>query len=370
MHLQASVSIVAFVLPLAGLATSITPGQPVLRAIQPYRPAKRSATIKGLLQIRQTNDGCDIGFHSCGPTFCCRNDQNCDLGGCCPIGQTCIGTSDECTDPSLVLCPDKSVCCSPSDTCVTDSFGTTSCQTGGGGGGGTGNTSPTQQPTPTTRPVTTNVITPLQNTTIPGLGGLPSASSGSSGASPTAAAGQTMTTYAASDSSITYHGSWSTVSSSCTSNGRQTSTMKDSFTLMVPSASSIYLHLDRSAFVSYDVYINNNNNIATTPFNDDPETCTYNAITLPSTTSNVNLTVLVWGVLRNGRRQVDSWTYKINEILVAHPTGSGNGGSSTGSTGSSGSRGTGAGFKNVDLSVTLWLGLGAMLLANAVGLAL
>jgi hypothetical protein len=117
----ATVSVALLLLPPI-FASRITPAVTVLRTIRPYAHAKRSpTTIKGLLQIREAA-GCDPGFHACVAFACCRNDQNCVLDGCCPIGSICSGVGDQCTDPSLVLCPDKSGCCGEpfNAVCVID----------------------------------------------------------------------------------------------------------------------------------------------------------------------------------------------------------------------------------------------------------
>ncbi|KAJ3570059.1 hypothetical protein NP233_g4650 [Leucocoprinus birnbaumii] len=171
--------------------------------------------------------------------------------------------------------------------------------------------------------------------------------SGSS-AQPIPSSGESMETVGATDPRIQYHGQWTTVGSTCAANGRQTTHATDSFTITIPSASRIYLDMDRSTGVSYDIYVNGS--VSTVSPNPNAETCIYEEVPLSSSSSsNVNVTVVVLGTTTQSmKRQVGGWDCQLNSIIVMH-------------SGSSGGPPTNDAVKAQQFK-TLWLGLGAILL--------
>jgi hypothetical protein len=74
--------------------------------------------------------------------------------------------------------------------------------------------------------------------------------------------------------------------------------------------------MDRSAGVTYQVFVNNWASLGSPPpILNDVETCAYNRVAVATAAFHINLTVVVWGVVRSGRRQLDSWTFQLNEVL-------------------------------------------------------
>lgn len=69
--------------------------------------------------------------------------------------------------------------------------------------------------------------------------------------------------------------------------------------------------------VIYDVYVNGVVKTLTTDSFGVLESCTYKQLDLGSAVTNINVTVVVIGIPRSGRRQLDdSWSFQLNEVLA------------------------------------------------------
>jgi hypothetical protein len=80
-------------------------------------------------------------------------------------------------------------------------------------------------------------------------------------------------------------------------------------------ATRIYLNIDVVEVV-YDVYVNSKLMPLDTGTFLDTLSCTYTPLTLSGDSSNINVTVVVVGQPKNGRRQnSDNWSFQLNEIL-------------------------------------------------------
>jgi hypothetical protein len=118
---------------------------------------------------------------------------------------------------------------------------------------------------------------------------------------------------------------WNDSTSSCdnTKQCRKTATEFASLTYMAsPNSSGASIYLDVSfEDTDFDIYFNGEiTNIDS--FNVD--TCTFYSIGhLPSSTSDINITVVITGPVMSGRRQIADWSFEFNGFLIGESSGSG-----------------------------------------------
>jgi hypothetical protein len=96
----------------------------------------------------------------------------------------------------------------------------------------------------------------------------------------------------------------------------------ESFTLIVASASRIYLNIDIVS-VEYDIFVNNVILPPSSKNSAGSQSCNYLPLAL-STTTNINVTVVVVGELQSGgrkRQNSDNWSFQLNEILTFNSGG-------------------------------------------------
>ncbi|EKM79986.1 hypothetical protein AGABI1DRAFT_106297, partial [Agaricus bisporus var. burnettii JB137-S8] len=285
---------------------------------------REPVVIKGLLQVRQS---CPPGFGDCNNGRCCPVGGDCCTGGCCNAGEFCYATGccelSETGCEQVTCCPTGTHCCKGGGCCETGDY----CVSGGCcpigkicvGGGGGGEITTRERSTTTHTTETTSTRTTSTSTTDFITSSFSSSAlspTGTRSPRPTAAAGQVSVTYGVHDSRITWSSGWTDNASGCTTSSRRTTIAEESFTVIVASASRIYLNVDVVSVV-YDVYVNG---LLTAPDSDtflETTSCTYSQLSLIATT-NINVTVVVVGVgARNGKRQIsDDWSFQLNEIIA------------------------------------------------------
>ncbi|KAF9450162.1 hypothetical protein P691DRAFT_496554 [Macrolepiota fuliginosa MF-IS2] len=281
---------------------------------------------------------CPVGSNCCKGGGCCKSNYYCVVTpskGCCPIGKICNGTVKKCNDPNYDLCPNDDFCCPPGDTCYRDNNNTPRCRgsSSGGGGGGGGDTTPHTTPHTSTTPQATTTpnlpdppeITPTStqpdSTSSSSKFGTPTQSL--STARPTVLPNQVSFTYTVSDSKFTWIGSgWNIASSSCSGSSKRTNTPMQSFTLIVPSATRIWLNVD-CLNVEYDVYINGQRTSFTSDISQITEVCVYKEAPLGISTKNVNITVVVIGMPLSGiTKRQNTWSFQLNEVMAVDSSSS------------------------------------------------
>ncbi|KAF7363238.1 hypothetical protein MVEN_00676700 [Mycena venus] len=309
------------------LETSCYPtNSPSAKRLSPLKPRKLSSlagqtVISGLLVSRQccgTSDCCDEGSFCCGDIGCCDTDETCCEGGsccpgshfcavadngnegCCPVGQDCSGSPEECDTSGYVPCSNEDFCCPPGQTCSRDSNDSPTCITGGG---------QPQTLTPTTGPLTQY--------------NQPTATRSTQHNQPTGTNGfQNVTIDLSSENEITWSGDWASVGSSCSSSGKGRShsgndssspsgIMSYSFT-----GPCVYLSLSGSN-VQYSVSIDGEeqNFVFPTTHAQSKSNCTlWSRTDLAS--GRHNLEIKVYDVSDLRRRGPVDWLFDISQLTI------------------------------------------------------
>ncbi|KAF5393467.1 hypothetical protein D9757_000471 [Collybiopsis confluens] len=235
--------------------------------------------------------------------------QYCVLGtngivGCCPTGELCSGPAPPSTD---------------SDTSIFQSTSTSRT---------TFITTPTLTPTPTISSfshVTSSSLGLSSRTTsssISAFTGSPTFYTPRS--TPTADAGFTNVFVAGDDTDITWStNDWTTSGSSCdVSKQCRKTTGVSTFTYMASSGSSgSSLYLDISyQNTNFEIFLDGQQSDVV---GIEVDTCSFYTIgRLPSSKNDINVTIVVTGPLRNGRRQLgsDNFSFEFNGFMIGQST--------------------------------------------------
>ncbi|KAK7457835.1 hypothetical protein VKT23_010179 [Stygiomarasmius scandens] len=239
-------------------------------------------------------------------------------GGCCPSGWYCVVASNG----RIGCCLDGEICSGPAPDPIT-TFGN-----GGGDSGATRTTADEDTFTTTSTRTRTSLFTSTPSTSLPfntfGNTTIPTRTTSSSAfvpqATPSPDPGFTNIFVPPTDAQINWSGGgWSDTSSSCgTSQCRKTTIEGQWFTFIAPlNASGASLYIDVTWEITwFDIFINGQLSDITPS---DIDTCSWKQIGPLPTGGQANITIVVVGPLRSGRRQtgsIDDWTFEFNGFLV------------------------------------------------------
>ncbi|KAF9457426.1 hypothetical protein BDZ94DRAFT_231968 [Collybia nuda] len=362
--------------------TSKTPLKPPLNKQDGVKTEeRRESVLRGLLEVRQSfcpsgfgrcqggiccalNGGCCPGNICCGPRQPCCADGCCGVNhycttdpisgqpGCCPLGETCSGLSNTCSDDGFFPCPNDDFCCPSGNTCFRDSNGNAKCRASGSNPPATtrrtttfrATTTKVTKSTFTTKPTPTisTKATPAISTKSTRLSSSEDSSFTSQTAdfsptvypTPVPSSGSQNEVVGPTDSRILWVGTfWTLGTSSCnsTTQSKKTSVV-GSFSLEADPGTSVYLTLS-ALNVEYEIKVNGSPKTykQTTSLDDCKLTWSSGILTIKT---EIIITVIGPVVFDKRRQLSDNWSFEFhNFLMTTSPAGSTNGTDSSSTSG-------------------------------------